>query len=131
MEKLSLGSFLEESELMRDLDRKTSGVDERFLFMSPINRKQMHRNRKMSHTLRYTIRFNYDTGYKERYLLYIGDMGTSTSTSPQYTVTKTLRTNNIHINKLKFLDIIKRKFQTNYLYCPQNFTAILSHCCMR
>ena len=55
MEKLSLGSFLEESELMRDLDRKTSGVDERFLFTSPINRKQVPRNEKMSHTLRYTI----------------------------------------------------------------------------
>jgi hypothetical protein len=51
MEKLSLGSFLEESELMRDLDRKTSGVDERFLFTSPINRKEAHRNKKMSRTL--------------------------------------------------------------------------------
>jgi len=59
MEKLSLGSFLEESELMRDLDRKTSGVDERFLFTSPINRKQAYRNKKMSRTLRYTICFNY------------------------------------------------------------------------
>jgi hypothetical protein len=55
MEKLSLGSFLEESELMRDLDRKTSGVDERFLFASPINRKQVHRNKEMSHNLRYTV----------------------------------------------------------------------------
>lgn len=55
VEKLSLGSFLEESELMRDLDRKTSGVDERFLFTSPINRKEAHRNKKMSRTLRYTI----------------------------------------------------------------------------
>jgi hypothetical protein len=55
MEKLSLGSFLEESELMRDLDRRTSGVDERFLFTSPINSKQAHRNKTTLHTLRYTI----------------------------------------------------------------------------
>jgi hypothetical protein len=37
MEKHSLASFLDESELMRDLDRRTSGIDERFLFTSPIS----------------------------------------------------------------------------------------------
>jgi hypothetical protein len=42
MEKHSLASFLDESELMRDLDRRTSGVDERFLFTSPISSGHTH-----------------------------------------------------------------------------------------
>jgi hypothetical protein len=70
---------------------------------------------------------NYDTGYKERNLLHTWDMGTSLSTLAQYTVTKTLRRNNTHINKLKFLDITKREFQTDYLNSFQTFMAILTH----
>jgi hypothetical protein len=48
MEKLSLGSFLDESELMRDLDRRTSGVDERFLFTSPISSEEANRIKETS-----------------------------------------------------------------------------------
>lgn len=88
---------------------------------------------KRCHTICDTqyVSFSYNTGYKERYLLYTWDMGPALSTPPQYTVTNTLRRNNIHMNKLKFPDTIKRKFHTEYLNSPQNFTAMLTHCCMR
>ena len=64
-------------------------------------------------------------------MLYTWDMGTPLSTSPQYTVTTTLRRNNTQISKLKFPYIIKRKLQKQYLNPPRpNFTPILTHCCM-
>jgi hypothetical protein len=48
VEKHSLASFLDESELIRDLDRRTSGVDERFLFTSPISSGHTQRIKKPS-----------------------------------------------------------------------------------
>jgi hypothetical protein len=55
-------------------------------------------------------------------MLYTWDMGTPLSTSPQYTVTTTLRRNNTQISKLKFPYIIKRKLQKQYLNPPQFYT---------
>jgi hypothetical protein len=59
MEKHSLASFLDESELMRDLDRRTSGVDERFLFTSPISSEQTHRIKKTLDVSGCTLEYRY------------------------------------------------------------------------